>query len=52
MKKSLIICSAIVMAFWLEALYGQTFHQIGLSGGGAIFVPTINPNVKNTMFAS
>ncbi|HUI91062.1 MAG TPA: hypothetical protein VLX68_02340 [Chitinivibrionales bacterium] len=52
MRKILIACSAIVMAISSEALYSQTFHETGLSGGGAIFVPTINPNDKNTMFAS
>jgi len=52
MKNLLYISTAFILVFSLSALYSQTFHQIGLSGGGAIFVPAINPNDKNTMFAS
>jgi photosystem II stability/assembly factor-like uncharacterized protein len=49
MNKSLFNLALAIMCL-SAAVYGDTYHAIGLSGGGAIFVPVISPFDKNTMF--
>ncbi len=42
----------VFLLFIINAAFGQTFHQIGLSGGGATYYPAISPLNKNLMFTS